>query len=262
MTTAAYNIEWIKKSRRVWTPRKGVHVVYYPRLNIVDAYNLLMGNVDHGDQLRLSYRHNHFKTHRKWWLNVYWFMFFVYVTNAYTLHAKLVRHDNKLRAARDRAPRKPHSHRAFLEFLAEGLIFPHTVLPPGANITRKVYVDAFPDQLDQLDRLRSAGPSPKATPARKKAGPGPESRSPKAAAKRKATEPADGCNVDELTRFSHQQKSHPYKFFDDHKPRNNRRCARCTQVGNGKRSPNMFCRVCRQNLCLYCWQPWHGVSNS
>jgi hypothetical protein len=60
LTTDAATIQWISMSWDVWTPAAGHHVIFYPRLNVVNDYNTLMGNIDHGDQLRVSYRYNRF----------------------------------------------------------------------------------------------------------------------------------------------------------------------------------------------------------
>ena len=46
-----------KKNRKLWHKEKGMKVnAPFYRLNLVDEYNLGMGNVDQVDQLRLQYR--------------------------------------------------------------------------------------------------------------------------------------------------------------------------------------------------------------
>ena len=60
MTMACEKVEWTLKNRKLWdkSQLKMVDKPFY-RLNIVDEYNTHMNNVDVADQLRGSYRFDH-----------------------------------------------------------------------------------------------------------------------------------------------------------------------------------------------------------
>ena len=62
-----------KKNRKLWHKEKGkkVNAPFY-RLNLMDEYNLGMGDIDQADQLRLQYRIHYWLRNRKWW----WAIFF------------------------------------------------------------------------------------------------------------------------------------------------------------------------------------------
>ena len=55
LSNACKNIQWTKKKRKLWNNEKGkkVDAPFY-RLNLIDEYNMGMGNVDQAYQLRLQ----------------------------------------------------------------------------------------------------------------------------------------------------------------------------------------------------------------
>ena len=55
ISNACEKIRWKQKNRRLWhnQRRRNVNAPFY-RLNLVDEYNLVMGNVDQSDQLSLQ----------------------------------------------------------------------------------------------------------------------------------------------------------------------------------------------------------------
>ena len=57
LLNACENIQWTKKEQKLWNNEKGkkVDAPFY-RLNLIEKYNMGMGNVDQADQLRLQYR--------------------------------------------------------------------------------------------------------------------------------------------------------------------------------------------------------------
>ena len=73
LSNACECVKWVPKKRKVWyrTLDKYVEIVFH-RLNIVDDYNVNMNNVDIADQLRGSYRFDHWMRKRKWWWSM-WF---------------------------------------------------------------------------------------------------------------------------------------------------------------------------------------------
>ena len=79
MSNAIDCIEWLKKRRKVWRKnQQRMALIEYYRLNVIDEYNYNMNNVDIADQLRGSYRFDHWMRKRKWW----WSMFFFVFSNA------------------------------------------------------------------------------------------------------------------------------------------------------------------------------------
>ena len=87
-----------------------------PAPSIVGQYNSNMNGVDHADQLRTEYPT--FRTSRKWWQYVFWFVFDTAVTNAFIL---MKESDNHQRRTKTGKP-KPLSLLEFRMNLAKLLI--------------------------------------------------------------------------------------------------------------------------------------------
>ena len=89
MTMACEKVEWVLKSRKLWDRElmKMVDKPFY-RLNIVDEYNTHMNNVDVADQLRGSYRFDHWMRKQKWWWSMFFWCFQMLMTNAYVTYKK------------------------------------------------------------------------------------------------------------------------------------------------------------------------------
>jgi len=68
MTTASEEIVWVKKKQKLFD-KNLMQLVLAPffRINVIDDYNHIMGNVDIADQLRGSYRFDHWMRKREWW---------------------------------------------------------------------------------------------------------------------------------------------------------------------------------------------------
>ena len=65
---------------------------------------------------------------------------------------------------------------------------------------------------------------------------------------------AEKFDVEDAVRRS---PSHEFRVFMG-KARNNHTCRMCSLLGN-RGAAHMFCRTCRRNLCLTCWNMWHGL---
>ena len=89
MTMACEKIEWVLKSRKLWDRElmKMVDKPFY-RLNIVDEYNTHMNNVDVADQLRGSYRFDHWMRKQKWWWSMFFWCMEMIMTNSYVIYCK------------------------------------------------------------------------------------------------------------------------------------------------------------------------------
>ena len=89
ISTVASEVVWTKKIMSIFcaTKRKKVQVPFY-RLNLADMYNNKMGRVDIGDQLRNSYRFDHWMRKRKWWWSFWMWCMGMLLTNSYLLYKK------------------------------------------------------------------------------------------------------------------------------------------------------------------------------
>ena len=97
MTTASEEIVWVKKERKLFD-KNLMELVPAPffRTNVIDDYNHIMGNVDIADQLRGSYRFDHWMGKPKWWWGMFFWFFQVLMTNSYIAYKKYMEiHDVK-----------------------------------------------------------------------------------------------------------------------------------------------------------------------
>ena len=84
LSTICEEIRWIKLQRKVYCNETQSMVSFlFLRLNINNAYNKGMGEVDVADQLRNSYRFDHWLRKRKWWHAFFFWGFGVLLVNAY-----------------------------------------------------------------------------------------------------------------------------------------------------------------------------------
>ena len=87
--------------------------VPFYQLNLIDEYNLGMGNVDQADQLRLQYRIHYWLHNQKWCFAIFFWCYELSLTNCYVLY----RHFFKIH---DKAP--PYSHYEFIREIEHGEI--------------------------------------------------------------------------------------------------------------------------------------------
>ena len=89
LSMKAESIKWEEKSRSVYDRSKGeMAVMKFLRLNINDDYNYGMGGADIADQLRGSYRFDHWLRNYKWWHSIFWWGFQVLMVNAYKCYCR------------------------------------------------------------------------------------------------------------------------------------------------------------------------------
>ena len=83
-------LKWIIKEKIVYNIDTGTtEILKFLRMNNIQNYNATMGNVDHADQLRGSYRVDHWLRNRKWWWSLVFWILGVFLTNAYVLYIKI-----------------------------------------------------------------------------------------------------------------------------------------------------------------------------
>ena len=81
------SIVWVEKKRKVFDKSTNQYVDFrFLRLNINDEYNQEMGDVDISDQLRNTYRCDHWLRKTKWWWSMYFWGIGVELVNAYKMY--------------------------------------------------------------------------------------------------------------------------------------------------------------------------------
>ena len=88
LSMSAENIKWVEKKREVYDRSIGrMTTMKFLRLNVNDEYNYGMGGVDIADQIRGSYRFDHWLRNYKWWHAIFWWGFQVLMVNAYKCYS-------------------------------------------------------------------------------------------------------------------------------------------------------------------------------
>jgi len=214
----------------------------YLRLNIIDLYNFYMGFVDLADQLRNVYRPDHFSRKRKWWTAMFWWAHGVCMTNAYIIYIHTCARD-ELR------PHEIHSHREFLELVAEGYMFPETI---GKKSDSSV---PSPCKPAERKRKRGAPPREAAKAAKKQRGP---NTSPTLTSASGMAFAQRHVNLGMHTLIPNKQgegKAH--------------RCAVCHLSGplpgatgheekQIRKASQVRCGHCMVWMCIECWPRWHS----
>ena len=83
-------IKWLKKERKLFdkTEQKIVAAPFY-QVNAIDDYNHFIGNADMADQMRGSYRFDHWMRRRKWWWSIV-FRHFKYYSQIHISCTKII----------------------------------------------------------------------------------------------------------------------------------------------------------------------------
>ena len=83
-------IKWIPKVKKVYNVDTwGVENLTFLRLNQIDDYNNTIGGVDIADQLRGTYRPDHWLRNRKWWWAIWNWSLGLQLVNAYKIYVNL-----------------------------------------------------------------------------------------------------------------------------------------------------------------------------
>jgi hypothetical protein len=86
------SIQWVVKERLVYNVEtEMMEVLRFLRLNVNDFYNINMGHVDVSDQLRNTYRFDHWLRQWKWWWSVWLWSLGVMLVNAYTTYQMVMK---------------------------------------------------------------------------------------------------------------------------------------------------------------------------
>lgn len=120
LSTCCESIKWIVKERQTFNVDTGkTEDMRFLRLNQNDFYNFSMGSVDVSDQLRNSYRFDHWLRNRKWWWSLLFWWLGVMLVNAYIYYITL-----NLLAGKNK--KELLSHHDFREYVAHAWISPTT----------------------------------------------------------------------------------------------------------------------------------------
>ena len=90
MTTASKMVQWVLKKRKVWLASvAATKMMSYMRLNLIDDYNQFMNSTDIADQLRNSYRPDHWLRNTKWWWAIFLWAIGVAQVNAFQIYCEV-----------------------------------------------------------------------------------------------------------------------------------------------------------------------------
>ena len=89
-------LHWTEVRKNVFNVDSGeVESLRFLRINTIHKYNSEMRDVDLADQLRGSYRVDHWIRNRKWWWSILFWGLSVILTNAYIIYVAVnVKHFN------------------------------------------------------------------------------------------------------------------------------------------------------------------------
>lgn len=92
LTMATERIFWEEKSRDVFDKATNqMTKMKFLRLNVNDDYNFGMGGADIADQIRGSYRFDHWLRNFKWWHSIFWWGMQVLMVNAYKCYCEYIK---------------------------------------------------------------------------------------------------------------------------------------------------------------------------
>jgi hypothetical protein len=86
------SVKWIVKEKAVFNKDTGkTEIMRFLRLNYINDYNYGMGHVDVSDQLRNSYRFDHWLRNTKWWWSIFFWALGVNLVNAYVVYTTFLK---------------------------------------------------------------------------------------------------------------------------------------------------------------------------
>ena len=214
--------------------KKKTETVDFLRLNITDKYNNGMGQVDIADQLRNSYRFDHWLRNNKWWHSVYWWGMQVMLINLYIIYKKVC----------ERAGVKPLTHYAYQRDVALAWINPEKY---GLGTSYKTPSDHDSTESGTLSTMsRSSAAGTTTSSGNKMPYLNSSSLDPKKGSLRDRLE---GVHWPDPSPRSKHKKSPP--------------CQLCRWASNRKarkHTNTAYCQECNVVLCLGdCWQKFHSV---
>ena len=240
MSTALKDIQWIKILKKIWSTQymRYAKVPFY-RLNIVNEYNCKMGQVDIGDQLRGSYRYDHWLRKRKWWWALWMWLIQMLETNAYILYCMF---------HRVHGYEPPLSHYQFLyqgalAWLEPSKYFPKKPIRSDLSQGSSSWASSVTHR-PQKRAMRSITFCPEVTPSKNI----------------KFTDATLCPHTGDLRRrLSHQLPHWPLPIVD---MKTIPRCQLHGYLSDQKVRPRkqmMKCETCKVYLCIHCFASFHKI---
>ena len=122
MSTVSESVKWTVKTKRVWSKdESAMTMMRFLRLNLIDDYNSNMNSTDIADQLRNTYRPDHWMRNRKWWWAFFIWALGVGAVNAFKIYNAL--YDEEERQKKPGLPKR-WTHRDFIVGLIHDMMYP------------------------------------------------------------------------------------------------------------------------------------------
>ena len=247
-------LKWLEVEKQVYNVDTGkMESLRFLRLNTIDNYNKTMGNVDIADQLRGSYRVDHWIRNRKWWWSLWFWSLGVMLTNAYIMKCNV---DLQCGVSKENLM----SQHDFRKHVALYWINPEEYKRENGVVIevntrkRKGTTDST---VSSVTKSSSRSLDSSAT-TRSNA-----SRPPVHTKSRAYTKSRASVVTDETLKQNGNLRNRLNSALD-HLPEpttisSNPRCALHRWVGIEKKAQIMKCTTCNVNLCLDCYKKFHSV---
>ena len=122
MSTVSESVQWAVKTKRVWSKdESAMTLMNFLRLNLIDDYNSNMNSTDIADQLRNTYRPDHWMRNRKWWWAFFIWALGVGAVNAFKIYNAM--YDEEERQKKPGLPKR-WTHRDFIVGLIHDMMHP------------------------------------------------------------------------------------------------------------------------------------------
>ena len=154
MSTVIENVEWVSKKRKVWSAAAGASIMMsHMRLNLIDEYNQFMNSTDIADQLRNTYRPDHWMRNKKWWWAIFIWAIGVARVNAYKIYVEMF-DDAKKQKEKGLPPLWDH-HEFIHELVLDLMSFDYTTIMSKKQ-PRTSFQNTYAEDEDESERALSS----------------------------------------------------------------------------------------------------------
>jgi hypothetical protein len=261
MSMVSSELKWVMKEKPVYNVDTGeTEKMQFLRMNNINEYNDTMGNVDLADQLRGSYRLDHWVRNRKWWWSLFFWGIGVLLTNSYIVYNKVCDEEGLSRSDR-------LSHLEFRRSIASAWIQEKEFMEEQHHGTKRAHsAAAMPDISPVTFDSTSQAMSTSGDDERRKR------KCARLSSMSSSSSYDGGSSMTRAVRVTDESLSESGKLTRirldrtmDHLPlpkvRGNSRCAIHRWVGIDTQKMIMFCPTCDVHLCIECFAPYHTNPN-